>query len=999
MNNAKLAEDIKRLLPEERFKRIRQAIMLSNSAAAGRANDVRQELNDSQKIDKGVLIEGSVEFTSNVSATLKLWAWMIEFQVFQNETTTLAVDAPDPDFVRKDYFHANNENQIFYAAGILDAEGNSLLPSIPAGHIILVSVLRNPNGTNEDPEIPEPESLLTFTEDRVIPMTEGNKLVKSGITKSPDGRFVFDGKVKGLPAELPEEYVILSQVLTALNGKENSFTKNTAFNKNFGTVEGTVAQGNDSRINNGQTAFNWGNHASAGYALANGSNASGTWGINVSGTSASTNILTTAGSLLTQQGNGTLIHSYALGTSTVGLFPATDNSNSIITINRHPGDYYSQLGFSSDGNLYYRRFSAVAINNTQPWQTLWTTSNFNPANYVAKSGDTMTGVLTLAAVTTGTLMSRVGFNDFIGYNSTYGSYLGGGVGNATRYLYSGGFFFDGSGYRTLYHTGNLDPSTYVTLTGDQTISGLKYFNTRLHLLSNAPLFLGTTNGAYQRVDSRVDNTSFARSHWYGVTDSGATSNFRHAWYDGSSYINVTAASNTVAFSGNLQAPSFLGNASTASTFSTNRGNYMGITNDAVSGQLMWKAYGNNHTIFDASGGTTPSGTACSTTNSVNAWTGSYPTLMGWNGDSTYGVRVDSARISDNTVGNAATATIANNSNALGGISSNRVVMKRRTRIHSSDGTSLNSSIGAPEMGFTYGGSGEPIGPFIAFGGLVSDIDYSCQLVGGYNGGGNNFAIRTRNDDNSTWNPWRTIITDGNYTNYTIARTEVAETGASKIPRYASSGYLHVDNWIRLKNGTGLYSVDSAHYFYHNTSGYSGWESRSNSTGHSAIKLANSAATPFGYVYAESGNIGFTKPGSDGWLFRVDTSSNIHVGGAAFISGDFVAYSTSDIKFKENVSTIDNALHILDNIEGCRFTWKNNQTVYKGKDIGYIANEVQKVLPEVVETRLNGSLAMDYKKMTPVNTQAIKELHAKVKNRDLLIDQLIKRIEALESKLN
>ena len=44
---------------------------------------------------------------------------------------------------------------------------------------------------------------------------------------------------------------------TALNGKENSFTKNTAFNKNFGTTAGTVAEGNDSRILNGQTAFGW----------------------------------------------------------------------------------------------------------------------------------------------------------------------------------------------------------------------------------------------------------------------------------------------------------------------------------------------------------------------------------------------------------------------------------------------------------------------------------------------------------------------------------------------------------------------------------------------------------------------------------------------------------------------------------------------------------------------------------------------------------------------
>ena len=46
---------------------------------------------------------------------------------------------------------------------------------------------------------------------------------------------------------------------------EPVFSKNTGFNKNFGTAAGTVAQGNDSRITNGQTAFGWGDHSVAGY--------------------------------------------------------------------------------------------------------------------------------------------------------------------------------------------------------------------------------------------------------------------------------------------------------------------------------------------------------------------------------------------------------------------------------------------------------------------------------------------------------------------------------------------------------------------------------------------------------------------------------------------------------------------------------------------------------------------------------------------------------------
>lgn len=51
-----------------------------------------------------------------------------------------------------------------------------------------------------------------------------------------------------------------------LDGKEPAFSKNTAFNKNFGTTSGTVAEGNDSRILNGQTAYSWGDHSLAGYA-------------------------------------------------------------------------------------------------------------------------------------------------------------------------------------------------------------------------------------------------------------------------------------------------------------------------------------------------------------------------------------------------------------------------------------------------------------------------------------------------------------------------------------------------------------------------------------------------------------------------------------------------------------------------------------------------------------------------------------------------------------
>jgi hypothetical protein len=100
-----------------------------------------------------------------------------------------------------------------------------------------------------------------------------------------------------------------------------------------------------------------------------------------------------------------------------------------------------------------------------------------------------------------------------------------------------------------------------------------------------------------------------------------------------------------------------GNASTATNLSTNRTNWStNGTISAVVGQLGWKHYGNSHTIFDASQSTSPNGGAVNNTNAQIAWSSTYPTLMGWNGVNTYGVRVDSARTSDT----ASTATTATN---------------------------------------------------------------------------------------------------------------------------------------------------------------------------------------------------------------------------------------------------------------------------------------------------------------------------------------------------
>lgn len=69
---------------------------------------------------------------------------------------------------------------------------------------------------------------------------------------------IIDGTTQTTPIAHTHDdrYYTETEMDTKLNGKEPAFTKNNAFNKNFGTAAGTVCQGNDSRLSNARRASN-----------------------------------------------------------------------------------------------------------------------------------------------------------------------------------------------------------------------------------------------------------------------------------------------------------------------------------------------------------------------------------------------------------------------------------------------------------------------------------------------------------------------------------------------------------------------------------------------------------------------------------------------------------------------------------------------------------------------------------------------------------------------
>ena len=108
-------------------------------------------------------------------------------------------------------------------------------------------------------------------------------------------------------------------------------------------------------------------------------------------------------------------------------------------------------------------------------------------------------------------------------------------------------------------------------------------------------------------------------------------------------------------------------------------------------------------------------------------------------------------------------------------------------------------------GFTYSVNAPYTGPIMR----VGDGSYSLQLNAAYSGGGTGIAFRTRNGDAGTFNPWRVILNDANYTSYSPSLTGSGASGtwAVRITGFANAGSQ------RLYSTDAAYNYDSANPYF------------------------------------------------------------------------------------------------------------------------------------------------------------------------------------------
>ncbi|MEP6793719.1 MAG: tail fiber domain-containing protein [Saprospiraceae bacterium] len=156
---------------------------------------------------------------------------------------------------------------------------------------------------------------------------------------------------------------------------------------------------------------------------------------------------------------------------------------------------------------------------------------------------------------------------------------------------------------------------------------------------------------------------------------------------------------------------------------------------------------------------------------------------------------------------------------------------------------------------------------------------------------------------------------------------------------------------------------SAVYFGNQTSGVHGG-------------IVYNSTTPFGLAFRTNGNstkVVITDIGNVG-IGTIAPTEKLQVNGNICYTGSIAA--CSDIRYKKDILPISNTLQSLQSIHGIYYNWDKEKFKDMAFDdhrqIGFSAQELETVFPEMVHTDINGYKSVDYSRMTPVLVEAIKE---------------------------
>ncbi|MEO7423537.1 MAG: tail fiber domain-containing protein [Fibrobacteria bacterium] len=154
-------------------------------------------------------------------------------------------------------------------------------------------------------------------------------------------------------------------------------------------------------------------------------------------------------------------------------------------------------------------------------------------------------------------------------------------------------------------------------------------------------------------------------------------------------------------------------------------------------------------------------------------------------------------------------------------------------------------------------------------------------------------------------------------------------------------------------------------------------------------LVNMLKTGLGQRVAfPTGNVGIATVNP---LYKLDVNGEAH---ATTFSSPNAFNSASDLRFKKNIRPLSASLKKIEALQGVAYDWKTGEYPDRGfsdkPQIGFIAQDVEKVVPEVVATDSSGYKSMDYSRLVPLLVEAVKELARENKELRKLTEDAVRR---------
>jgi hypothetical protein len=238
--------------------------------------------------------------------------------------------------------------------------------------------------------------------------------------------------------------------------------------------------------------------------------------------------------------------------------------------------------------------------------------------------------------------------------------------------------------------------------------------------------------------------------------------------------------------------------------------------------------------------------------------------------------------------------------------------------------------------------------------------YGSLVVGRYN---------TLGGNSTAWNFWDPVLVVGNGNSatdrsnaMTVYNSGIADFG-SFINLSTKSTYNEA---IMVNNSQALW-YDGTYYSW----GYGGTYN----------------------VFARKVSVGTTaNPGS----YTLYVNGNSYINGYAYCT--LGAWSGSDVRWKKNLRPIENIANDVFKLQGYKYSWRADEFPDMKFDediqIGLVAQEVEKIFPELVKTDNNGFKAVAYDKLSVLLLEGMKEQQKQIESQNSKIEKLQKIVDQL-----